>query len=290
MSSDRKCKILLTGAAGALGSAVRALAGDLHELVGLDIATGGDPAIHPGSFADAACVAPLIAGCDAVIHTAALHGGHKQTHTPTQYTEVNVGGLVTLLELCLQHSVRRFVFSSTMEVLIGVDWTASGMAVVDELTTPNPDWIYPVNKLACEQIGSYYHRKHGIEFIALRYMAFVQDTQPSPAFLSRYLMPRDVAAANLLAATLPGLACETLNIGPETPLTQHDIVQAMTDPYAVVDRYWPGASSVLRSHAVALHPAHFWPVTRIERAKRVLGWQPETTFETYLRSLGWQNP
>lgn len=288
MSSNHKPKFLLTGASGALGSAIREEAGDDYEIVGLDLQTGGDAHIHQGSFTDASAVEPLLEGCDAVIHTASLHGGHRSTHTPTQYAEVNVGGLVTLLELCIKHGVRRFVFSSTMEVLIGYDWAASGMAVFDERSTPDPDWIYPATKLACEQIGLYYHRRHDIEFAALRYQGFDVHYQPSPQLLSRYLMPRDVARANLLAATVPHLAYEIFNIGPDTPLTQHDIIAATTDPYAVVEKYWPGASAVLRAQNVALKLADFWPATRIDKAKRILGWQPQTTFETYLQSLGWK--
>ena len=64
-------------------------------------------------------------GCDAVIHTAALHGGNRETHTPRQFTEVNVLGLQGMLELAVKLGVRRFVFSSTMEVVIGRTWDSS---------------------------------------------------------------------------------------------------------------------------------------------------------------------
>lgn len=281
-------KILLTGAAGCLGRAVRRVAGDEIEFVCLDIAAKGDPAVQEGSFTDAALLDRLLPGCDAVIHTAGLHGGNRLTHTPTQFTEVNVVGLVTLLEAAKKHGAKRFVFSSTMEVLIGVDWDASGMAVVDERTEPNPDWIYPVNKLSGEQIGLHYHRHQGMEFVALRYMWFDDSMGQTPLLLSRFILPDDVARANLLAATRPGLRYEVLNIGPETPLTNKDIVKAMTDPYAVVEKYWPGAAQVLRDRDIALETRHFWPVTRIERAKQILGWQPENTFAAYLQSLGWR--
>jgi len=283
-------KILLTGAAGVLGRAIRQAAPETMEPVCLDIAPGGDPNVHEGSFTDPATLEQFLPGCDAVIHTAALHGGHRATHTPTQFTEVNVAGLVTLLEMCLKYKVKRCVFSSTMEVVIGVDWAASGMAVVDERTAPNPDWIYPLNKLLCEEVGACYHYRYGLEFVALRYMAFDDRTGLTPHLLARYVMPGDVARANLQAATLPGLGAEVLHIGPETPLTRQDIVQAASDPYGVVDRYWPGASQVLKTKGVSLEHRHFWPVTRIDRAKRILGWRPEATFETYLESLGWRGP
>lgn len=288
--SDAKPRILLTGANGTLGRAIRAEGQGQFTFVGVDIATGGDPDLHEGSFTDRTLMERLIPGCDVVIHTAALHGGNRYTHTPTQFTEVNVGGQVTLLELCVKYGVKRFVFSSTLEVLIGVDWLSSGLSVVDERTTPNPDWIYPLNKLLCEQCGLYYHQNYGLEFIAMRYMWFDAAIPPNPLLLSRYIMPADVARANLLAATKPGIGHEILNIGPETPLTQSDIVQAMDDPVAVAQKYWPGAVDVLERNGIVLVREQFWPVTRIDRAKRVLGWKPEVTFETFLRSLGWQRP
>ncbi len=286
--SKLKQKILLTGANGTLGRAIRAEAGDTIDFVCVDIVNGGDSSIHRGSFTDGELMDQLMQGCDAVIHTAALHGGNRKTHTPTQYTEVNVGGQVTLLELCVKHGVKRFVFSSTMEVHVGGDWLACGMGMLDEWMTPNPNWVYPMNKLLCEQVGLYYHRQHQIEFVALRYMWFDSVIPMNPLLLSRYIMPADVARANLLAASKPDLGYHTINIGPDSPLTQADIGKAMTDHESVVEKYWPGAVEVLKQHNIELKPNQFWPVTLIDRAWQVLGWRPVITFETYLESLGWQ--
>lgn len=287
-----KHKILLTGAAGRLGSALRKLDGNQFgadvEWVLVDTKTKDDPAIRAGSFMDDALLDELLPGCTAVIHTAAMHGSFRKTHTPTQFTEVNVVGLVTMLEACKRHNVNRFVFSSTMEVQIGRNWAASGMAVLDERTPPNPDWIYPANKLMCEQLGEYYYRRFGIEFIALRYMGFDWSTELGVSFLARSVMPLDVAAANMLAATKPGLGYEVLNIGTETPLTNNDIVQAANDPFGVVEKHWPGSAELLRAKGDSLPYEEFWPVTRIDKAKQVLGWRPEYTFEKYLKSLGWK--
>ena len=178
MDAGNRPKILLTGAAGCLGTAVRELAGETVDLICVDVDPAGDPSIRQGSFTDASFIRELLEGCSAVIHTAAMHGGHRKTHTPTQFTEVNVAGLVTLLELCRELGIGRFVFSSSIEVLVGRLWTASGMAVLDEDTTPKPDWIYPLNKLLGEQIGIYYFRRYGIEFVAFRYVGFGRRTAP----------------------------------------------------------------------------------------------------------------
>lgn len=294
MGASFKGKILLTGAAGKLGKALRQLDaarfGAEVEWVPMDVVTNDDSTIREGDFNDEALIEELLPGCAAVIHTAALHGRFRKTHTPAQFTDANVTGLVKLLEGCRKHGVGRFVFSSTMEVQIGRDWMASGMAVLDEHSTPRPDWIYPANKLVGEHLGEYYHAVHGIEFAALRYMNFEKSTVLGIGMIARSIVVHDVATANLLAAIKPNLGYEVFNIGPDTPLTNQDIVAALDDPYGVIDRHWPGGAEVLRAHDIKIERDDFWPVTRIDKAKRLLGWHPEYTFEKYLRELGWQPP
>lgn len=280
-------KILLTGAAGLLGTSIRQTADDSVEIVGVDIQPGEDASIHEGSFADAARMRELMQGCHAVIHTAALHGACAETHTPAQFAEVNVGGLVTLLELCVELNVRRFVFSSTMEVLLGRTWDTAGLSVVDETSPAHPDWIYPLTKLQGEIAGRYYYERFDIEFVGLRYMYFYSE-EPEINYMSRTLATSDVARANLLAASRQGLGYEVLNIGPDTPLTDLDIIDAIGDPHAVVDKYWAGAGAMLKERGDDIPFKRFWPVTRIDRAKHILGWQPQLTVADYFRAEGWQ--
>lgn len=277
-------KILLTGAAGKLGEAVFRLASDEHEVVGIDLHDGGNSAIHTLSFTERDKVSSLMEGCDVVIHTAALHGGHAKTHSPTQYVEINVGGLATLLDLCLEHGVKRMVYSSSMEVVVGKDWLANGLGVFDESTPPAPDWIYPLTKLQGELMGKLYQRRHGLEFVALRYMN-IRDNKPCMQLLTRGNVRDDVARANLLAASVPGIGFEVFHIGPETPLRAADMVQAQSDPRAVLEQYWPGSSDILGTAGVQPAWKYFWPVTRIDKARRLLGWKPEVTFQTYLDHL-----
>jgi len=283
-------RIFLTGASGCLGRAVRRLGAGQHEFVCVDIDPRDDSDVRQGSFTDVELMRELMEGCEAIVHTAALHGGHRQSHSPRQFTEVNVLGLQGLLELAAELGVRRVAFSSTMEVVIGRLWDSGGMGVVDEMTPANPDWIYPLNKWQCELLGQYYHRNHRISFTALRYMWFADEPALTPHLLARFVAVEDVARANLLAVARDEDAFDVLHIGPETPLINGDIVRAVGDPAGVIERYWPGGWGVLQEKEVALGHTHFWPVTRIERARAVLGWQPRVSFADYLRSLGWEEP
>lgn len=286
-------KILLTGACGLVGRATLSANAGVHQIVPFDQsekveAMGGVRA----SITDRDAVMRAAQGCHAIIHTAAMHGAFRHTAQPRQFIETNVIGTEYIFEAALAHGIRRLVLSSTLEVLCGVDWCASGITVYDQTTPPRPDGFYPLTKLMVEEMGHYYHRCHGLEVIQLRY-AYVRDEpidQIGLGLLARCVADVDVADINLLAATTPGLTDHVLLVGPDTPLTLADVMAAQHDPYAVLEKYWPGSRAVLDQHQLTPHPNHFWPVCRMEPVKQLLGWKPKVTFEHWLMRLGWQPP
>jgi len=283
-------RILVTGACGKLGRAVRQAGAREHTFVLLDVveaveAEGG----LRGSVADRETVKRAAEGCDAIIHTAAMHGLFKGKATNQQFLETNVIGAENLFEAALLHGIKRIVLSSTLEVIIGEQCDAYGTAIIDEDTPPRPDWIYPVTKLQAEILGSYYAREHGLEVVSLRYGNILPWTVEKMAFelLARGLHTDEYARANLLAVTVPGLTDHVFHCAAETPLRRPDILAAMKNPWPVLDRYWPGSSETLQSHGLTPAPKYFFPVTRIDKARQILGWRPQITFADYLRLLGW---
>lgn len=293
-------KILLTGSSGLLGTTVlnkAARFGKEHnfdfEFVGLDVreSTFTPPTFenHVGSFTDAPLIEKLLPGCDAVIHTAAYHGRFLKDHTPTEFVEVNVGGLTTMLEACVKHQVKRFVFSSTMEILVGRDWAASGMQRLDESCPPRPDSIYSQSKLQCESLGQYYAARKGIEFLALRYQNIDPPNASPLGLLARGVTAADTARANLMATIAKDVSYDMFVIGPATPITTQDMIKAQRDPESVIEKYWRGASKVLIENDLQLSLNHFWPAAAIDHARRVFGWEPEETFERWLGQQGWNN-
>ena len=283
-------RILLTGACGMLGRAIRREGEAEHEFVVFDVA---DAAALAGgvsaSITDEAAVMYAAEGCDAIIHTAAMHGTSFGKQSNAEFIRTNVLGAEHLFQAALKCGVRRLVMSSTLEVLYGRDWNAYGTAVCDESPPPRPDWIYPQNKLQVEQLGSFYARNHGLEVVQLRY-SYVHDApveQLGLDLLARNITAMDTSRANLLATTRPGLRDELFLIACDSPLTQRDVNDAHDDPWAVLERHWPGCRPVLEQHGQEPRFDHFWPVARIDKAKLMLDWQPESRFDTYLRHLGW---
>jgi nucleoside-diphosphate-sugar epimerase len=286
-------KILLTGACGLVGGGIRALAGGQHTFVNVDtseqvLALGG----IRGTFADRELIFRAVEGCDAIIHTAGLHGSGYRTVPNDDYIRVNVIGAEYLFAAAVEHGVKRVVCSSSLEVLCGIDWSSSGARRYTSQTPPRPDWAYPMSKLMVEQLGSMYHREHGLEMAQLRYAWVRESSLPlrkiGYGLLARSVALEDVARANLLACTSPHVRDEVLLIGPGAPLDDDDVVRGQEDPWQPLERHWPGCRAVLEAAGFAAPRwRDLWPSCCIEPARRVLGWEPRHTFLALLRELGW---
>ncbi len=301
-------KILLTGACGMLGRGIRRCCSGEHELVLFDtseavVQLGGIRA----SVTDTEAVEDAARGCDAIIHTAAMHGGSYGKASNAQFLQVNVLGAENIFQAALRHGIRRLVLSSTLEVLIGWTGGAYGNAVLEESLAPRPDWIYPVSKVMVEQLSAFYAVHHGLEVVNLRYCGLHEKPLEELGFglLARQLPATDAARANLLAATRPGLRNEVFNIAPDTPLTQQDSNEAALlavmrpqlhgaelaaeqakNLWTILERHWPGCGAVLRAHGLEPQPEFFWRVTRIDKAKLTLGWQPVSDLRKVLKESG----
>ena len=99
-------RILITGACGCLGRAVRRVAGPEHRFVLMDVVeqVERDGGIR-ASVTDEQAVRRAVVGCDAIIHTAAMHGGHRDTATKAQYIATNVIGAENLFDAAVKEGV-----------------------------------------------------------------------------------------------------------------------------------------------------------------------------------------
>lgn len=115
-------RVLLTGAAGFVGRAVRAALADRPTRLALRTAPASgtlastEEVALTGPIEAVTAWAPHLAGCDAVIHLAAkvhdLSGGD-----PDAYDAVNHHATLALAEAAANCGVRRFVFLSSIKVL-----------------------------------------------------------------------------------------------------------------------------------------------------------------------------
>jgi 2-alkyl-3-oxoalkanoate reductase len=145
-------RILVTGGGGFLGAAivrrlvargdaVRILArGDYPEIAALGVDC------HRGDVADRAAVGRAVEGCDAVVHTAAkagVWGPHQD------YVLANLVGTDNILTACVEHRVRRLVYTSSPSVT----FAGTDQEGVDE-SAPIPETFlasYPETKAEAER-------------------------------------------------------------------------------------------------------------------------------------------
>ncbi len=118
-------RVLLTGAAGFIGSRVdAALRAAGHEVVGVDAllpaAHGPNPVLPQGchrvDVRDADALAPLLAGVDLVCHQAAMVGAGVDAADAPEYGGHNDFATTVLLAQMFAAGVRRLVLASSMVV------------------------------------------------------------------------------------------------------------------------------------------------------------------------------
>lgn len=194
-------RLLLTGATGAVGSALR---GQLREYLGdayttlrltdhrdLGDAGAGEEIVY-ADLTNFEEVYGAMQGVDAVIHL----GGIPDEHTYEAIRDVNLDGTYHVLEAARQVGVKRVVFASSIHA-VGFYPRAETIAP----TAPvRPDSHYGVSKVYGEALGRMYWDRYGIEFVAVRICSF--EPRPKDARnLSTWFSPRDAAQLFARAAT-----------------------------------------------------------------------------------------
>jgi uronate dehydrogenase len=168
--------VLLTGAAGALGTWLRPhLAQRTGGLRSSDIRTFG-PAlagetIVPADLSDAAAVDALVAGCGAIVHFGAV----SVEDSFERILSSNVVGTHNVFEAARRHGIRRVVYASSIHV-VGYYPTTER---IDADAPPRPDSYYGVSKVFGEALARLYVEKEGFEVACLRIgVALPQPTAP----------------------------------------------------------------------------------------------------------------
>ena len=136
-------RFLVTGGAGYVGShVVLALLDDGHEVVVLDNLRTGHRAAVPeaatfvqGDIADIPLLDSLLARgpWDGVLHFAALSLVGESMQHPMLYMTANAGNGYGLIDACVRHGIKRFVFSSTTNL-----FGSAGDGPIDEDAPINP--------------------------------------------------------------------------------------------------------------------------------------------------------
>jgi UDP-glucose 4-epimerase len=194
-------KVLVTGGAGFIGShVVDRLVVHGHEPRILDLVPSPHHGIHVdtvvGDLCDPEVAGRAVAGCDAVVHLAAMADVDEVAKDPARTDGVNVRGTQVMLEAARAAGLQRFVYAST----IWVYGDASGPAAVDEDTPLGlPKHFYTATKIAGEMYTSSYGELYGLEWTILRFgIPYGPRARPAavvPAFTAKALAGQPLTIA-----------------------------------------------------------------------------------------------
>ncbi|MCE5287412.1 MAG: NAD-dependent epimerase/dehydratase family protein [Pelosinus sp.] len=168
-------KVLVTGGAGFIGSHIveKLLAHNYEVSIVDNLSTGLQENIHK----DAAFfqmdirsseLAALFAQkkFDMVIHLAAQTMVPKSLNDPYYDCDVNILGIVNVLEACRKHNVKRVIFPSSAAVygdLADIPLTEE-LAAKAQLCS-----FYALSKMTSERYLAMYQAVYGLEYVVLRY-------------------------------------------------------------------------------------------------------------------------
>ncbi|MBN2145849.1 MAG: NAD-dependent epimerase/dehydratase family protein [Anaerolineales bacterium] len=295
---------LITGAAGFLGAALaNRLAWEGHQVRGLDDLSTGDPnVLNPdvlftrGDVNDRPKLWTLLQDVDCVYHLAARVLVPESILYPREYSAVNVGGTVSLMEAMRDVGVRRVVLISS-----GAVYGDRQEQPLSESAPPNPRSPYAVSKLAAE----YYLRTigglWGIETVSLRVFNAYGPGQHLPAShppvipnmlrqairggtlvvhgsgtqTRDYVYVDDVVNAMVAASTAPGLDGLVINVGSGTETSVRElanVVLEITQSSAEImynPRTDPGVSRMCADLSLAKDKLSYQPRIRLAEGLRL---------------------
>jgi uronate dehydrogenase len=202
-------RILMTGAAGGIGTSLRKLLPPIYpDLLLSDLKPpadlGGNEIFKAADLADLAQVEAICDGVDGILH----FGGYSVEGPWDAIHQSNIIGCYNLFEAARKKGVKRVVFASSNHAIgfyprhhrIGTD------------VTPRPDSRYGVSKVFGEAVGALYADKHGLGVTCIRIGNF-GEMPLDHRRLSIWLKPEDLVQLCRIGLDHPDIHFETSDIG-----------------------------------------------------------------------------
>jgi dTDP-glucose 4,6-dehydratase len=309
-------RILVTGGAGFIGSHyVRTLLGNGYpaytgsRVTVLDKLTysgnrenlapvADDPALTfvEGDICDAALLADLLPGHDAVVHFAAESHVDRSILGAGPFVTTNVLGTQVLLDAALRAGVGRFLHVSTDEVYGSIE---EGSWTEDWPLAPNSP--YSASKAGSDLLALTYHRTHGMDLVVTRcsnyYGPYQFPEKVIPLFVTNLLDGGTVPlygdggnirdwlhvadhCAGIQLALEKGRAGEIYHIGGGTELTNLELTERLL---AACGRDW---SSVVKVEDRKAHDRRY--SLNIDKISSELGYAPQVDLDRGLaETVAW---
>ncbi|TDI71646.1 MAG: NAD-dependent epimerase/dehydratase family protein [Bacteroidetes bacterium] len=295
-------KIVVTGGAGFIGSHITdALISAGHSVHVVDDLSGGirDNINSSATFHELDIRSEDVARLfqqekfEVLVHHAAQMDVRRSVADPRYDSDVNIGGLLNLMEAGRMAGLQKVLFASTGGAIYG----EPDYAPQDENHTLRPLSPYGIAKFCSEKYLEYYRHAYGIEYVALRYgnvygprqnphgeagvVAIFSERMLSnePVYINGtgeqtrdYVYVEDVVQANLLA--MDHSNSDIFNVGTSVETSVNELfstIRDAIDPSIVENRREGQPGEQKRS------------VLSYSKASEILGWKPSIDIVTGLR-------
>jgi nucleoside-diphosphate-sugar epimerase len=274
-------RIVVTGGSGKAGRwVVRHLRDRGHDVLNVDVRHDGSDfgLCALADLADPGQAFELTTGADAIVHLAAIPA--PELRSPAETFRINALSTYNVFSAAEVNRVRRVVWASS-ETVLGLPFdTPPLFAPIDESIELRPESSYSLSKVVGEAMATQFNRRTGIPFVGLRISNIMEPPdyarfptwQDDPTIrkwnLWGYVDVRDVAQAvgRGLEANVTGAevciiaAADTVMVRPSADLL------AEVFPSVPLRQPVEGRETLLS----------------IERARRILGYEPEYRWQDEL--------
>lgn len=257
--------------------------------------------IH-GDVLDYQAVLDAMAGCQIVVHLAAIAGVETVLNHPVLTMKVNMLGTYHVLEAALHHKVERLIDFSTSEVFGSYAFRVQEGDVTSLGAVGEIRWTYAVSKLATEHLAHNYYKEFGLPTVSIRPFNIYGPRQVGQgaihAFVVHALRGEDLVVHNdggqirawcyvddivdgvLLTLTRPEAVGEAFNIGdPRSVLTIYSLAREIIR--------LSNSSSKIRFETMERADVEL-RIPSITKAQKLLGFQPKIDLEAGLqKTLKW---
>ncbi len=229
---------------------------------------------------------------DVIVHVAAKAGVHASIKTPVACQQANVMGTQHLLEIAKEKEVKQFVFASSSSVY-GVNPNVPWKETDQNMMPISP---YASSKLSCELLGNVYTHLYGIRFIALRFFTVygprqrpdlaihkfakkIVNKEPIPMFgdgstRRDYTFIEDTLRGIRAAMDYTDTDYEIINLGNHRTVSLSEMIATIEKVFeekAIINQLPMQPGDVPQTYA------------DISKAKRLLNYEPKTSFEEGIR-------
>ena len=270
-------KIAVTGGSGGIGRAITdlALAQD-HQIVSIDRVVPAEPLTHANvSYvqADAADYDALVAafaGCDAMIHMAAIPHPMKDPNHVVHNN--NVVGSYNAMRAAVENGIMRICQASSVNA-IGQAYSRKpryDYFPIDEAHANYAEDPYSLSKWICEQQADAFARRYeGISIASLRFHWVAPDRAHAVANYGKVDWTPD---KHLWAYTSRTSAADACLLSVQTDLKGHEVFYIVAPDTAVDTPSHDLAAKHFPNVPIRGNPQGRWSFMTSAKANRLLGW------------------